>query len=397
MPKQLRVLIVEDETLVSEMIQGMLRELGYSVIGRAIDGQQAIDMACTLHPDLIFMDIGLPGMDGIETTQRIYDTRPVPVVALTAYDNEELVERASVAGVGSYLLKPPNPQEIERAVTITLARFHDMVELRRVNTQLQTEITERRHKEEEIRRLNNDLEERVYQRTLDLETANKDLRDFVYAASHDLKTPLRGIAQIAYWLVQDYADLFDDAGKTMVDLLIKRVKRLDGFLNGIQEYAGIGQSLRKEEPIDVTRLIESILSSLSAPETMTFHISSELPVIMGNRKLISQLFRHVLRNAVDFMDKPDGEVCVACVEHDTDWIFRIIDNGPGIAPQYHEKIFQIFQTLSRRDDRESLGIGLAIVKKIVHLLHGSVHVESAPGEGSTFVITLPKERQKFKK
>lgn len=135
--KDTRVLIVEDDSLVSEMIQGLLEKMWYVVVGRAVNGLQAVEMTQSTQPDVVLMDVRLPDMDGIEATRHIYESCPTPVVVLTAYDTPELVERASAAGVGAYLVKPPDADEIERAITIAIARFEDLMELRRVNTELQ--------------------------------------------------------------------------------------------------------------------------------------------------------------------------------------------------------------------------------------------------------------------
>jgi AmiR/NasT family two-component response regulator len=139
MQEDTRVLIVEDDSLVSEMIQGLLEKMWYVVVGRALNGLQAIEMAKSTQPDVILMDIKMPDMDGLEATRHIYESCPTPVVVLTAYDTPELVERASAAGVGAYLVKPPNTDEIERAITIAIARFDDLMELRRLNTELQAD------------------------------------------------------------------------------------------------------------------------------------------------------------------------------------------------------------------------------------------------------------------
>jgi AmiR/NasT family two-component response regulator len=132
-----RVLIVEDDSLVSKLIQGLLEKMWYVVVGRAVSGLQAIEMTQSTQPDVVLMDIELPDMDGIEATRHINESCPTPVVVLTAYDTPELVERASAAGVGAYLVKPPNADEIERAITIAMARFDDLMELRRLNAELQ--------------------------------------------------------------------------------------------------------------------------------------------------------------------------------------------------------------------------------------------------------------------
>jgi len=150
--QDVRVLIVEDEPLVGEMIRGLLEEMKYVVVGIAADGLQAIEMTQCLRPDVVLMDIGLPDMDGVEATRQIYESCPTPVVVLTAYDTPELVRLASVAGVGAYLVKPPKAREIERAITITMARFGDMMELRRLNAELQAEVAERRQVVEALRK-----------------------------------------------------------------------------------------------------------------------------------------------------------------------------------------------------------------------------------------------------
>ncbi len=135
--KETRVLVVEDDFVVSEMIRKRVEILGYTVVGEARNGQQAVEMTQSLWPDVILMDIEMPDMDGIEATRRIYESCPTPVVMLTAYDSPELLEQASEAGAGAYLMKLPRPREIERAITIAVARFGDMMVLRNLNADLQ--------------------------------------------------------------------------------------------------------------------------------------------------------------------------------------------------------------------------------------------------------------------
>ena len=149
--KGIRVLIVEDESLVAEVVQALLERSGYVVVGRAAEGVQAVEMTQSLRPDVVLMDIALPGMDGLEATRRIYKACPTPVVVLSAYDMPELVELASAVGVGAYLVKPPRARELERAITISLARFGDLVTLRRLNAELYAEVAERKRAEEALR------------------------------------------------------------------------------------------------------------------------------------------------------------------------------------------------------------------------------------------------------
>ncbi len=135
---KISVLIAEDDFIVSEMIQREVENLGYTIVGKAPDGRQAVEMTRSLQPDVVLMDIKMPDMDGLEATLRIYQTCPTPVVILTAYDTPDLVKQASEVGAGAYLVKMSNAREIERAITIAIARFDDMIALRRLNAELQS-------------------------------------------------------------------------------------------------------------------------------------------------------------------------------------------------------------------------------------------------------------------
>jgi AmiR/NasT family two-component response regulator len=135
--KDVRVLVVDDNAAFGETMGRMLEGMGYHVVGIAKDGWQAVQMTQSLRPHVILMDVDMPRMNGIQASQRIQASCPTPVVVLTAHDPAELVEQASLAGVGAYLIKPPQVTEIERAVTIAMARFADLVELRRLNAELE--------------------------------------------------------------------------------------------------------------------------------------------------------------------------------------------------------------------------------------------------------------------
>ena len=136
MDKGLRILVAEDESLVAELIEGLLTELGHTVVGRASDGRQAAMLTCELRPDAILMDIRMPDMDGLEAARAIARDCPTPVVILTAVETPDMLARASAAGVGAYLTKPPRAREMDRALTIAAARFDDMTQLRRTNAEL---------------------------------------------------------------------------------------------------------------------------------------------------------------------------------------------------------------------------------------------------------------------
>lgn len=256
-------------------------------------------------------------------------------------------------------------------------------------------ITDRKRAEEHIQQLNAELEERVRQRTTELEAVNRDLQDFIRLSTHDLKTPLRGIGQLAYWLSDDYANCLDVEGQRWISLLISRVKRMDRLLDGMVEYSQIGHISPHPEWIDLNTLVQRGLAAISPPEHIRVVVEDDLPGIISEQKHLYNVFYHLLQNAITFLDKPEGIITIGCLDEGEYWRFRISDNGPGIAAKYHEKIFQIFQTLEPKDRREHTGIGLALVKKIVELHSGNIRVESTIGQGSTFWFTWPKKRDVY--
>lgn len=230
----------------------------------------------------------------------------------------------------------------------------------------------------------------------EVEKVKKELESFVYIISHDLKAPLRGINTIAKWLLEDYADKFDDEGKEQMNLLLGRVQRLNNLIDGVLQYSRVGRIKEGPVPINLNELVPNVIETLAPPENIKITIESELPTVMGERNRISQVFENLLGNAVRFMDKPQGQITVNCVEENGFWKFSVADNGPGIEEKDFERIFKIFQTLAPRDEVESTGAGLTITKKIVEVCDGRIWVESEPGQGSTFFFTLPKQEMGVK-
>ncbi|MBN2180678.1 MAG: PAS domain-containing protein [Sedimentisphaerales bacterium] len=225
-----------------------------------------------------------------------------------------------------------------------------------------------------------------------LESVNQELKDFAYVVSHDLKAPLRGIKTLANWLVSDYADKLDQEGKEQLDLLSSRVDRMHNLIEGILQYSRIGRENEQQVKMDLNKIVPEIIDMLALPENIAIIIENQLPVIECEQTRIMQVFQNLLSNAVKYMDKPQGRINIECVDEGDCWKFSIADNGPGIEEKYFNKIFQIFQTLSARDEFESTGIGLTVVKKIVELHDGKIWVESELGKGTTFLFTIPKQQ-----
>lgn len=255
------------------------------------------------------------------------------------------------------------------------------------------EITNRKKTENTLEILNKDLESTVQQ----LSWANRELKEFAYIAAHDLKSPVRAIGSLAGMISNDCRDILNEQSKKQLDMLVQRTERMNEFINGILKYATFGHETVQKEKIDISDVVKEAINQVVAPkETVEIITEDDLPIVIGQRTHMTQIFQNLLDNAVKYMDKPKGRIKIGCVEQDNFWKFSVADNGPGIEEKYFDKIFQIFQTLNRRDSVEATGIGLSLVRKIVELYGGKVWVESKPGQGSTFYFTLPKQEMGIK-
>ncbi len=240
--------------------------------------------------------------------------------------------------------------------------------------------------QETIRRSNVALE----RRNRDIENINNELRQFAHVVSHDLKAPLRAIGSLANWILEDNQENLTEDGLGQMEMLMGRVKRMNSLIEGILAYSKLGQKRELITEINLNDLVGDLMPNFTGSGKTNILVEGNLPVIQGQPTRILQLFQNLVGNAVKYMDKEEGWVKIGVNEEPGQWQFYVQDNGPGIDNRYHEKIFQIFQTLQSRDDRESTGVGLSIVKKIVEQHGGKIWLESEPGTGTTFYFTLNK-------
>ena len=224
-----------------------------------------------------------------------------------------------------------------------------------------------------------------------LARSNQELDQFAYVASHDLKAPLRGIANLSQWIEEDLEGGLKGEGKAQMELLRGRVQRMEALIDGILQYSRAGRARAKPETVDTGALVHDIIELLSPPKEVTILVQPGMPCLQTERVPLQQVFMNLISNAVKHAGKDDPTIHVAWWDNGTKVEFSVSDNGQGIAPQFHERIFGIFQTLEARDKVEGAGIGLSVVKKIVEAKQGRVWVESEPGKGATFRFEWPKQ------
>jgi len=225
---------------------------------------------------------------------------------------------------------------------------------------------------------------------VELERSNKQLDQFAYVVSHDLKAPLRAIANLSTWIEEDIEETITDETRRQMDLLRGRVHRMEGLINGILEYSRIGRTNHKLEIVNVQQMLDDVIDSMPAPAAMKIHVGDQLPTLSAARVPMSQVFSNLISNAIKYRSRDDGNIDVSVRDCGAYYEFSVADDGPGINPQYHGKVFEIFQTLMPRDSVESTGVGLSLVKRIVEEQGGIVSLISEEGHGATFVFTWPK-------
>ena len=230
----------------------------------------------------------------------------------------------------------------------------------------------------------------IEKQTKQQETLIKELESFAYIISHDLKTPLRGIASLADWIAQDYSDKLDDTGKEYIELLKSRVTRLEKLIDGVLTYSRAGRVEANLEETDFNQLVTDTIEMIAPPANVKINIENTLPKSFTYKVPMSQVFANLISNAIKHNDKAQVNISIGSEEDGKFWKFHIRDNGPGIEKEFHEKIFQIFQTLKTKDEMNSTGIGLSVVKKIIESNGGKIWIESKQGEGSTFFFTIKK-------
>ena len=223
-----------------------------------------------------------------------------------------------------------------------------------------------------------------------LEKRNRELDQFAYVASHDLKAPLRGVTTIVKWIEDELAAELSPQLRTYLDQMKGRLSRLEDLINGLLAYARVGRTTQTREPVDVRQLLTEV-AELVVPPNFTLTLAPDLPTLADTDRLsLQQVFTNLLSNAVKYHHRGAGQLAVSSRDLGDCYEFRVQDDGPGIAPEYHQKIFLLFQTLRDRHTAESTGIGLSIVQKIINEQQGTIWVESAVGQGAAFIFTWPK-------
>ena len=369
-PGQLRVLHVEDNQLDAELVAQALRKGGFSPWIAVVQNEEEFAAELRRHfPEIVLADYNLPqwkGMEAFELLQR--EGRDIPFILVSGAVGDITAVECIKLGVTDYVLKDG------------LARLPEAIR--------------RALQEKRALRLRKRAEQDLAHKMEELARSNADLEQFAYVASHDLQEPLRMVAAYTQLLSERYQGKLDENADKFLGYAREGALRMQTLVQDLLAFSRVGRIGTVYGRVDCDAVIQEVLIILGQAvreNGATVHYSS-LPSVWAERSQISQLFQNLIGNAIKFRGTPAPKISITAEkagEHQ--WQFSVVDNGIGIAPEFAETIFVVFQRLHSREEYAGNGIGLSICKKVVERSGGKIWVEQNPDGGTIFKFTLPAE------
>jgi PAS domain S-box-containing protein len=312
-----------------------------------------------------------------------------------AFQNEEKENRAAELVIANKELLFQNEEKENRAAELVIANkelaFQNEEKEKRAE-ELVFANRELKQAEDDIRKLNDELENKVIERTAQLEAVNKELGSFSYSVSHDLRAPIRAINGYSKILVEDYAEKFDADGEKVLHSIMHNSKKMGDLIDDLLAFSKLGRKQVTVSEINMMNLVRQVREELifDEAENLPAFTIKLLPAAKGDQSLIKQVWINLISNAIKYSKyKPITKVEIGAYEKDNLVVYFVKDEGAGFDMQYYDKLFGVFQRLHSQEEFEGTGIGLAIVQKIVHRHGGTVWAESKINEGTCFYFSLP--------
>jgi signal transduction histidine kinase len=312
------------------------------------------------------------------------------------FQNEEKEQRAAELVIANKELAFQNTEKEHRAAELIIANkelaFQNEEKEKRAQ-ELIIANRELKNAEDDIRKLNEELEQKVIERTAELEAVNKELGSFSYSVSHDLRAPIRAINGYTRILLEDYGEKLDAEGNKVLHAIINNSKKMGELIDDLLAFSKLGRKQVTFSEIFMNELVQSVRDELTFDDgdNIPMFDVQILPSAKGDKSLIRQVWINLISNAVKYSrHKPSTKIEIGAYEQDKMVVYCVKDSGAGFDMQYYDKLFGVFQRLHSQEEFEGTGIGLAIVHKIVDRHRGTVWAESVLDEGTSFYFSLPK-------
>lgn len=361
---EMSILIVDDRPENLLTLESIIEKSGRKII-KAGGGNDALRIAIRENIGLIMMDIQMPEIDGIQVARLLRSnkvTRHIPIIFVSAINSAERPSMGDFeVGTVDSLNKPLDMTETRNKVALHERMYHQRME----NLMLQTSV----------------------------EKSAARFEQFIYIISHDLKAPLRAIDNLTNWIADDLAGMANESTSENIGLMKSRVNRMRCLLEGVLEYSRCSKFQEPPERVDLNKMTHMIFESLTPAQGCTLEVSG-LPVISIETSRMYIVIYQLLKNALIHHNDPTSvKITVTSEVIDESYVISVADNGPGIKPQYSQKIFDVFTTLKSKDDLETTGIGLPIVRKVLEDIDEKIWLDTDQSKGCVFKFSLALSRK----
>jgi signal transduction histidine kinase len=379
MNEVLRVLCLEDSPRDAEIMRELLTDAGFDLnMDCTAVEKEFVSLLRSRKYNIILSDFKLPGFDGFTALRWSVEICPdVPFICISGTVGEETAVELLKKGAVDYILK-------DRLVRLPSAIQRALDEAK--------DKEARQRAEKDLFSLNVQLEQRIVERTSQLEAANKELEAFAYSVSHDLRAPLRAVDGFSRFVLEDYGSKLDSEGKRLLNLIRSNIQKMDQLITDLLALSRVTRCELNFSGIDMTQMAISMFKETAAPD-VTDKISlkvDSLPEAYADPTYMRQVWANLIQNAIKFSSKKKKPLIKICGRTENGLnVYYVKDNGVGFNPEYAHKLFGVFQRLHKSDDFEGTGVGLAIIQRIIHRHGGKVWAEGEEGKGATFWFSLP--------